>query len=65
MEVELQNKDKVILATIYCSNGNPSLMLFRMINGLSKQVNFLGTLTQKISIMDVSTQTNLVKRLLI
>ena len=36
VEIELQNEDKVILATIYCPNGNPSLRLFRMINALSK-----------------------------
>ena len=42
IEIELQNGDKVILATIYCPNGNPSLRLFRMINALSKQVIFLG-----------------------
>ena len=42
VEIELQNGDKVILATIYCPNGNPSLRLFRMINALSKQVIFLG-----------------------
>ena len=41
IETELQNGDKVILATIYCSNGNPSLRLFRMINVLLKQVIFL------------------------
>ena len=39
--MELQNWDKVILATIYCPNGNPSLRLFRMINALSNQVIFL------------------------
>ena len=27
IEIELQNGDKVILATIYCPNGNPSLTL--------------------------------------
>ena len=42
IEVELQNEDKVMLATIYCPNGNPSLRLFRMNNALSKQVTFLG-----------------------
>ena len=68
VEIELQNGDKVILATIYCPNGNPSLRLFRMINALSNQVIFLGDfnseqLTQ--SNLDVSNQTNLVKRLLI
>ena len=41
IEIKLQNGDKVILATIYCTNGNPSLKLFRMINALSKQVIFL------------------------
>ena len=46
-EIELQNGDKVILATIYCPNGNPSLRLFRMINALSKQVIFLGDCNSK------------------
>ena len=41
VEIELQNGDKVILATIYCPNGNSSLRLFRMVNALSKQVMFL------------------------
>ena len=36
VEIELQNGDKVILATNYCPNGNPSLRLFRTINALSK-----------------------------
>ena len=47
VEIELQNGDKVILATIYCPNGNPSLRLFRMINALSKQVIFLGDFNSK------------------
>ena len=37
----------VILATIYCPNGNPSLRLFRTINALSKQVIFLGDFNSK------------------
>ena len=41
VEIEVPNGDKVILATIYCPNGNPSLRLFRMINALFKQVIFL------------------------
>ena len=47
IEIELQNGDKVILATIYCPNGNPSLRQFRMINALSKQVIFLGDFNSK------------------
>ena len=35
IEIELQNGDKIILATIYCPNGSPSLRLFRMIDALS------------------------------
>ena len=47
IEIELQNGDKVILATIYCPNENPSLDLFRMINALLKQVIFLGDFNSK------------------
>ena len=46
-EIQLQNGDKVILATIYCPNGNPSLRLSRLINALSKQVIFLGDFNSK------------------
>ena len=42
IEIELQNEEKVILATIYCPNGNPSFRPFRMINALSNQAIFLG-----------------------
>ena len=44
---ELQNVDKVILATIYCPNGNPSSRLLRMINALPNQVIFLGDFNLK------------------
>ena len=47
VEIELQNRDKVILATIYCPNRSPSLRLFRMINVLSKQVIFLRDFNSK------------------
>ena len=47
LEIELQNGDKVILATFYCQNGNPCLRLFKMINALSKQVIFLGDFNSK------------------
>ena len=46
-DIEVQNGDKAILATIYCPNGNPSLRLFRMINAFSKQVIFLGDFNSK------------------
>ena len=47
LAIELQIRDKCILATIYCPNGNPSLRLFRMITALSKQVIFLGDVNSK------------------
>ena len=47
IEIELQNRDKFILATIYCPNGNPSSRLFKMINALSNQVIFLGDFHSK------------------
>ena len=47
IEIELQNLDKIILATIYCPTGNLSLRLFGMINVLSKQVIFLGDFNSK------------------
>ena len=48
IEIELKSGEKVILATIYCPNGNPSLRLFGMINALSKQVIFLGDFNSKL-----------------
>ena len=47
IETELQTRDKVILATIYFPNENPSSRLFRMINALSNQVIFLGDFNLK------------------
>ena len=47
IEIELQDGNKVILATISCPNGNPSSRLFRMINALSNQVIFLGDFNSK------------------
>ena len=47
IEIELQDGNKVILATIYCPNGNISSRLFRMINALSNQVIFFGDFNSK------------------
>ena len=63
IEIELQNRENVILATIYCPNGNPSSRLFGMINALSNQLIFLRDFNSKHN-LDVSNQTNLVKCLL-
>ena len=47
IEIELQNGEKAILATIYCPNGNLSLRLFGIINALSNQVIFLRDFNSK------------------
>ena len=47
IEIELQNGDKVVLATIYCPKGNPRLRPFRMINAPLNQVIFLGDFNSK------------------
>ena len=47
IETELQNGDKITLATIYCPNGNHSLRLFRTINALLNQVIFLRDFNSK------------------
>ena len=44
IEIELQNGEIVILATIYCPNGNPSLRLFKTI---SNKVIFLWDINSK------------------
>ena len=47
VEIELQNGDKVILATIYWPKAKPSFRPFKMINALSNQVIFLGDFSSK------------------
>ena len=47
IEFELQNGDKIVLATIYCPNGNPNIKLFRKINAFSNYVMFLGDFNSK------------------
>ena len=47
LEIKLHSGDKVILATIYCPNGNHSSRSFRMINALSNQVIFLEDFNSK------------------
>ena len=63
IEIEVHYRDKIILATSYCPNGNPSLRLFRMINALSNQVTFLWDFN--ISNLDVPNQTNLAGQTLV
>ena len=48
LELELSNNQNFTLATIYCSNGNPSLSLFQYIINLSDNIIFVGEFNSKL-----------------
>ena len=48
IDIDLSNTQNLILATIYCSNGNPNLRLFETINTLSGNVMFVGDFNSKL-----------------
>ena len=48
INLDLSNNQNVILATIYCPNGNPNLSLFHTINNLSDNVMFVGDFNSKL-----------------
>ena len=48
IDINLSNNKNLILATIYCPNGNPNLRLFETINNLSVSVMFVGDFNSKL-----------------
>ena len=48
IDIDLSNNQNLILATIYCPNGNPYLKLFKTINNLSDNVMFVGDFNSKL-----------------
>ena len=48
IELELSDNQSLNLATIYCPNGNPNLLLFQTINNLSNNVMFVGDFNSKL-----------------
>ena len=48
IDIDLSNNQNLILATIYCPNGNPNLKLFKTINNLSENVMFVGDFNSKL-----------------
>ena len=48
IDIDLSSNQNLILATIYCPNGNPNLTLFEAINNLSDNVMFVGDLCSKL-----------------
>ena len=48
IDIDLTNNQDLILATIYCPNGNNDLRLFETINNLSDNVMFVGDFNSKL-----------------
>ena len=48
IDIDLSNNQNLILATIYCPNGNNNLRLFETINNLSDNVMFVGNFNSKL-----------------
>ena len=48
IDTDLSDNQNLILATIYCPNGNPNLRLFETINNLSNNVMFVGDFNSKL-----------------
>ena len=48
IDTDLSNNQNLILATIYCPNGNPNLKLFKTINTLSDNVMSVGDFNSKL-----------------
>ena len=48
IDIDLSNNQNLILATIYCPDGNPNLKLFKTINNLTDNVMFVGDFNSKL-----------------
>ena len=48
IDIDLCNNQNLILATIYCPNGNPNFRLFETINNLSDNAMFVGDFSSKL-----------------
>ena len=48
IDIDLSNNQNLILATIYCPNGNPNLKLFKTVNNLSDNVMFVSDFNSKL-----------------
>ena len=48
IDTGLSNNQNLILAAIYCPNGNPNLRLFETINNISDNVMFVGNFNSKL-----------------
>ena len=48
IDIDLCNNQNLILATIFCPNGNPNFRMFETINNLSDNVMFVGDFNSKL-----------------
>ena len=58
IDIDLSNSQNLILATIYCPNGNPNLRLFETINNLSDNVMFVGDFSSKLEVFGCAKKNN-------
>ena len=58
IDIDLSNNQNLILAIIYCPNGNPNLRIFETINNLSDNVMFVGDFNSKL---EMPRKTSLVQ----
>ena len=58
IDIDLSNNQNLILATIYCPNGNPNLRLFETINNLSDNAMFVGDFNSKLEASAVPKNTS-------
>ena len=61
IDIDLSNNQNLILATIYCPNGNPNLRLFETINNLSDNVMLVGDFNSKLEAFGCAKKTHLVR----
>ena len=61
IDIDLSNNQNIILATIYCPNGNPNFRLFETIKNLSDNVMFVGDFNSKLQAFGCAKKTHLVQ----
>ena len=58
IDIDLSDNQSLILATIYCPNGNPNLRLIETISNLSHNVMFVGDFSSKLETFGCAKKNN-------
>ena len=61
IDIDLSNNQNLILATIYCPNGNPNLRFFETISNLSDNAMFVADFNSKLEAFGCAKKTHLVQ----